>query len=212
GNGSYAYIDSLFEARKVLVEQGGGTLVPIARDVKIQVEFNPARVGAYRLLGYENRMLRAEDFNDDTKDAGEIGAGQSVTALYELIPPGEEVPGGKVDELRYQKPAAAGSSDELCLVKLRYKEPSGSDSSKLLSFPVAGSSVAFEQASENLRFAASVASFGMILRQSEFKGSSNLEMVGQWASRAQGKDAEGYRAEFLKLVRSASGVASVKPE
>src|SRR5205814_6202602 len=141
GNGNYAYIDTINEARKVLVEQLSGTLVTIAKDVKIQIEFNPRTVESYRLIGYENRLLAKEDFNDDTKDAGEIGAGHTVTALYEVVPAGGDAPQvrPKVDELKYQKPAAStpppATSPELLTVKLRYKEPDGA-TSKLLEFPV----------------------------------------------------------------------------
>lgn len=207
GNGNYAYIDSLNEARKVLVEQGGGTLMTIAKDVKLQIEFNPAKVGGYRLLGYENRILRSEDFNNDKKDAGEIGAGQSVTALYELIPPGEPIPDSKVDALKYQKPAATSGGGEIATVKVRYKAPDG-DVSKLLEFPVSQAAVAFEKASTNLRFSTSVASFGMLLRESAYKGDTTYAQVLQWAESARGDDREGYRAEFVKLVQNAASLAS----
>lgn len=207
GNGNYAYIDSLLEAEKVLVKQMGGTLVTIAKDVKLQVEFNPKHVGAYRLIGYENRVMAAQDFNDDTKDAGEIGAGHTVTALYELIPPGKAVPGGEIDPLKYQTPPAATAdaevSDELLTVKVRYKTPEG-DKSSLLSFPVKDATVAFTAASEATRFAAAVAAFGMLLRDSKFKGATTLEQVLSWAQAAKGSDAEGYRAEFLTLVKKAA--------
>jgi Ca-activated chloride channel family protein len=201
GNGNYAYIDDLREARKVLVEQIGGTLVTIAKDVKIQVEFNPAEVGAYRLIGYENRMLRKEDFNDDKKDAGEIGAGHSVTALYELVPPGAEeslVP--PVDPLKYQAAAPEGdageASDELLTLKLRYKEPEG-DTSRLLSVPVAAGAPSLEAASADFKFAAAVAGFGMILRDSAHRGAFDLDEVQELGRQA---DVGGYRSEFLSLV------------
>ncbi len=205
GNGNYAYIDSLLEAKKVLVKEMGGTLFTIAKDVKIQVEFNPAKVKAYRLIGYENRMLNKEDFNDDKKDAGELGAGHTVTALYEIIPAGsgESVPG--VDDLKYQtsqvKSDAVGSSEMLTL-KLRYKLPE-EDQSRLLTRAVTDTGLSFERASENLRFSASVAGFGMLLRKSEFKGSMNYKEVISIAKNARGKDENGYRAEFIRMAEQA---------
>jgi Ca-activated chloride channel homolog len=205
GNGNYAYVDSINEARKVLVEQMGGTLMTIAKDVKIQIEFNPAQVGAYRLLGYENRLLRAEDFNDDAKDAGEIGAGHTVTALYETVPAGKEqgLPG--VDALKYQKPAqasAAAQSAELLTVKLRCKEPEG-DTSKLVQFPVADRGTGWTSASRDFKFASAVAAFGMILRDSPHKGKATLGSVLELAEQGKGVDKEGYRAEFIQLVAKA---------
>ncbi|MGE0083597.1 MAG: von Willebrand factor type A domain-containing protein [Desulfococcaceae bacterium] len=205
GNGNYAYIDSLLEAKKVLVKEMGGTLFTIAKDVKIQVEFNPAKVKAYRLIGYENRMLNKEDFNDDKKDAGELGAGHTVTALYEIIPAGSEetVPG--VDNLKYQtsqvKSDSAGSSEMLTL-KVRYKLPD-EDQSSLLTRAVTDSNLSFENASENLRFSASVAGFGMLLRKSEFKGSMSYGEVIRIAKNARGKDENGYRAEFIRMAEQA---------
>jgi Ca-activated chloride channel family protein len=203
GNGNYAYLDSLSEARKVLVQQAGATLVTIAKDVKIQVEFNPKQVQAYRLIGYENRLMRAEDFNDDKKDAGEIGAGHSVTALYEIVPPGTPMNDRPaVDSLKYQSAPSttvAAGSGELCFVKIRYKEPQGADS-KLLTFPVVDRGEGFANASVDLRFAASVASFGMLLRDSKYKGSASWTMTRDVAQAALGSDANGYRAEFLSLV------------
>lgn len=198
----YAYIDSLREARKVLVEQLQGSLVTIAKDVKIQVEFNPARVRSYRLIGYENRALAAEDFNDDKKDAGEIGAGHSVTALYEVVPAGE---GGSVDPLRYQaspEPAHEASpfANELMLLKLRYKQPEGDDS-RLLQFPINDSNQAFAEADEDFRFAASVAAWGMLLSKSTHSGSATFDTVLSWAGDALGSDTQGYRTEFLDLLR-----------
>jgi Ca-activated chloride channel family protein len=207
GNGNYSYIDTLREGEKVLVEQMEGTLVTIAKDVKIQIEFNPAQILAYRLIGYENRMLKKEDFNDDTKDAGEIGAGHTVTALYELITSDrpEDVGIPDVDPLKYQKrgglTSAAGSLEILTL-KLRYKEPDG-DTSKLIEQPVTDSFAEYSQASGDFKFAASVAAFGMILRNSEHKGNATLEMVAELAYEGMGADAEGYRAEFLELVKKA---------
>jgi Ca-activated chloride channel family protein len=210
GNGNYAYIDSLAEGRKVLVSEAGATLVTIAKDVKIQVEFNPARVAAYRLIGYENRSLRAEDFNDDGKDAGEIGAGHSVTALYEVVPAGVaiELPG--VDPLKYQRPAsrvAASQDGELLTVKLRYKEPDG-ERSRLLSVALADRPGA--EASENLRFSAAVAAFGMLLRESEHKGQVTYGQVLALAEGSRGDDREGYRSEFVELVRAAEGLAGAR--
>ena len=203
GNGNYAYIDTLREARKVLVEQAGSTLVTIAKDVKIQIEFNPEQVQAYRLVGYENRLLQAEDFNDDRKDAGEIGAGHSVTALYELIPPGAAPPDApKVDPLKYQSATtstAAAATGELATVKVRYKQPQGT-TSQLLSFPVVDGGRSFGDASESERFAAAVAAFGMLLRGSKYKGTASWAMVRELASGAVGSDPHGYRAEFVGLV------------
>jgi Ca-activated chloride channel family protein len=215
GNGNYAYLDSLEEAQKVLVDQMSGTLVTIAKDVKIQVEFNPARVGAYRLIGYEKRLLRPEDFNNDAKDAGEIGAGHTVTALYEIVPAGGEIRGGRVDELKYQPSSsaeepperyAASASRELLTLKLRYKQPAG-DTSRRLEFPVTDSGRRFDQASTDFKFAAAVAEFGMLLRDSEFAGEASYGAVRELAGEAKGKDADGYRAEFLTLVKTAQRLA-----
>ncbi len=209
GNGNYAYIDTAAEARKALVEQAGGTLVTIAKDVKIQVEFNPARVQAYRLIGYEKRLLRSEDFNNDKVDAGEIGAGHTVTALYEIVPVGAPAPdtGGPVDPLKYQKTADRASavrtgSDELLTLKVRYKEPAGNVSSKL-EFPLRDEGRAFADASADFKFAAAVASFGMILRDSPHKGSATFADVTDWARAGLDQDAGGYRAEFIGLVKTA---------
>jgi Ca-activated chloride channel family protein len=201
GNGNFAYIDNLLEARKVLVTEIGGTLLAIAKDVKIQVEFNPARVQAFRLLGYENRLLRDEDFNDDTKDAGELGAGHSVTALYEVVPVGVEgtVDIESVDSLRYRSTPPGETlidSPELVHVKLRYKRPDA-DTSQLISHPVLDSETS---ASRDLQFAAAVAGFGMILRESEHCGEFSLADVLDLARDARGEDVEGYRSEFIRLV------------
>jgi Ca-activated chloride channel family protein len=207
GDGNYSYIDSLAEARKVLVSEAGGTLVTIAKDVKIQVELNPRRVSAYRLIGYENRLLRAEDFADDRKDAGEIGAGHTVTALYEIVPAGVAIDLPGVDPLRYQQPAPlsdASGGDELMTVKLRYKDPDG-EASRLVSTAVRDVPAA---ASENLRFAAAVAEFGMLLRDSEHKGGSTWAHVRKLAESGRGSDAGGYREAFLDLVRRAEGLSS----
>ncbi|HVE72518.1 MAG TPA: VWA domain-containing protein [Thermoanaerobaculia bacterium] len=177
GNGNYAYIDTIAEARKSLVQEMGATLLTVAKDVKIQVEFNPATVGAYRLIGYENRLLRAEDFNNDEKDAGEIGAGHSVTALYEIVPPGEDVQNGTVDPLKYQTRSAASSGD-VATVKLRYKAPDG-DTSKLMTRIVTDT---LTPASDNFRLASSVAQLGMLLRESPHKGESAFEKIPQIAA------------------------------
>ena len=196
GNGNYSYIDNLNEARKVFVHQMRGTLFAIAKDVKIQIEFNPALVESYRLIGYENRLLRAEDFNDDLKDAGELGAGHSVTALYEVVPVG-----AGVDSLRYQASAAPPvirHTDELLTVKLRYKEPDGETSRLLIHTLQAG----VDNATENLRFASAVAAFGMILRNSEHRGSADPALVLRLARAATGEDEFGYREEFIRLVES----------
>jgi len=209
GNGNYAYIDTFLEAKKVFGQQLGATLVTIAKDVKIQIEFNPAQVGAYRLIGYENRILAAEDFNDDTKDAGEIGAGHTVTALYELVPAGQEVDLPSVDPLRYQRQTRltrAAGTDELFTLKLRYKDPDA-DVSQLLSFTIEDDGAPFAQASEDLKFAASVAGFGMILRQSEHKGTATLDGVLEIADEGLGDDRHGYRREFLDLVRKAKALS-----
>ena len=205
GNGNYAYIDTINEARKVLVEEMGGTLVTIAKDVKIQVEFNPAEVNAYRLIGYENRIMRAEDFNDDTKDAGEIGAGHTVTALYEVVPAGTAVDVPNVDPLKYQQSTqltGAATSGEMLTLKLRYKEPDG-DTSKLLVFEIVDDGAQISDASSDFRFAAGVAVFGMILRDSEYKGSATYDTVVALAEDGLDDDEHGYRAEFINLVLAA---------
>lgn len=208
GNGNHAYLDSLDEARKVLVQQMNGTLVTIAKDVKIQVEFNPARVASYRLIGYEKRMLRKEDFNDDKIDAGEIGAGHTVTALYEVVPagafanPAASIP--PVDPLKFSASAerSTSSSGEMLTVKLRYKKPDG-DRSELLERAVRDDGSNFAKASPDLKFAAAVAEFGMILRDSEHKGDGTLGAVVEWAQEGKGSDPNGYRAGFIELVRKA---------
>ncbi|HEY1052632.1 MAG TPA: VWA domain-containing protein, partial [Prosthecobacter sp.] len=229
GNGNYAYIDSLSEARKVLVEQMNGTLVTIAKDVKIQVEFNPAVIRSYRLIGYENRLLAKEDFNDDTKDAGEIGAGHSVTALYELVPanlpPGTE-PRPLVDELKYQKapvaaapaaaaaapaatsalPAEAAGAGEALTVKLRYKEPEGS-TSKLLEMALKDEPRPVAEASGEFKFTTAVAGFGLRLRGSSYVGSLTWEQIRELALAGKGSDSLGYRGEFLQLIEKARGVS-----
>jgi Ca-activated chloride channel family protein len=207
GNGNYAYLDSLAEARKVLVREAGGTLVTVAKDVKIQVEFNPQQVAAYRLIGYENRRLRDEDFNDDAKDAGEIGAGHRVTALYEVVPVGVEVPTGDVDPLRYQQPAEASGehSNELVTVKLRYKQPTG-DQSQLLTRTVPSSAGSVASASDDARFSSAVALFGMLLRESPHCAEGSWELAHELARGAVGPDPQGYRSEFVRLVALARDV------
>jgi Ca-activated chloride channel homolog len=208
GRGNYAYIDNFDEAKKVLVEQINATLVSIAKDVKIQVEFNPRRVSAYRLIGYEDRLMAKEDFNDDAKQAGVIGAGHSVTALYELMPVGtpESTPG--VDPLKYQKPAQPSShadSDELLTVKIRSKEPEG-DKSVLSELAIKDSKEKFANASQDFKFSASVAAFGMALRDSPYKGSADLERALEWAKAGKGDDSHGYRQEFIRLIHRAISI------
>jgi len=209
GNGNYAYIDTFSEARKVLADQMSGTLITIAKDVKIQVEFNPEHVAGYRLIGYENRMLKTEDFNDDKKDAGEIGAGHTVTALYEVVPAGQPVGSHPpIDALKYQpvkKDSTPLLSGELLTVKLRWKEPDANTSTKA-AFPLTDSSRSFKNASPDFQFAASVAGFGMLLRESEHKGTLTYAGVLEWALGAQGKDSFGYRREFIDLVRNAQAI------
>ncbi len=211
GNGNYAYIDTLAEGRKVLVEQMAGTLCTIAKDVKVQIEFNPARVASYRLIGYENRLLAKEDFNDDKKDAGEIGAGHTVTALYEVVPAGSESPDGRpsVDPLKYQQPSeptGAAASAELCTVKLRYKPPQ-SDTSTLMEVPLSDERARFDDASEDFRFAAAVAGYGMLLRRSEHAKGFTWDALAEIAGGSVGADPSGYRAEFVKLVRRAKSLS-----
>jgi Ca-activated chloride channel family protein len=209
GNGNYAYIDSISEGRKVLVEQMGSTLFTIAKDVKIQVEFNPARVAGYRLIGYENRLLAKEDFNNDKIDAGEIGAGHTVTALYEIIPAGQTVQGSpSVDPLKYQQtePKVVTSSNEILTVKVRYKAPAGEKSS-LIEIPLAASEIpSADKASEDFRFAAAVAAFGMKLRGSPHVGEIQWAEIQDIARGALGKDPGSYRAEFLTLVEKAKAL------
>ncbi|MFN0202476.1 MAG: vWA domain-containing protein [Bacteroidia bacterium] len=204
GNGNYAYIDNLQEAKKTLVAEMGSTLFTIAKDVKLQVEFNPNKVKAYRLIGYENRILNAEDFKDNKKDAGELGAGHTVTALYELIPVGVDDEFTKeAIQLKYQKVETSAKSEsqnsEWATVKFRYKHPSGGIS-KELSQVVAQKPVSFSQATENYRFASAVALFGLLLRESKYAGKGNLNMVKNMAEAAKSQDKEGYKGDFLKLV------------
>ncbi len=224
GNGNYHYLDSLSEARKVLVEQMGGTLITIAKDVKIQVEFNPAQVAAYRLIGYEKRMLAKQDFNDDKKDAGEIGAGHTITALYEIVPASLKYPDGKplVDELKYQSNKATGtetpslkepqsaiqnpqSAMELMTVKLRYKAPDG-EKSQLIEQPVTDAGKKLTESPKDFQFAVSVAGFGMLLRDSQQRGELTWDLVRQLALKGKGEDPQGYRGEFLQLLDKARGL------
>ena len=203
GNGQYAYIDNINEARKVLVNELTSTLYTIAKDVKIQVEFNPTKVSEYRLIGYENRKLKNEDFNNDKKDAGDIGAGHSVTALYEIVPAetGAYL-SSNVDALKYQdrsiKTSASGHP-EMMTIKLRYKQPDGK-TSKLIQFTAQDKMHNWSKTSDNFRFSAAVASFAMLLRDSKYKGISNYNLVEQLAKTAKGKDQYGYRNEFIGLV------------
>lgn len=201
GNGNYAYIDNIREARKVFISEFGGTLFTIAKDVKFQLEFNPQQVKAYRLVGYENRLLNDEDFNDDTKDAGEMGAGHTVTALYEIIPAGSDETVPSVDPLKYRDNGVINGekSRDLLTLKLRYKDPDGSKS-KLLEMAVDGKPE--KSLSENFRFSAAVAEFGMLLRGSQFKGSSSVTHILDLARDSKGADEEGYRSEFIQLVKT----------
>ena len=210
GNGNYAYIDNITEARKVLVNEFGGTLFTIAKDVKLQVEFNPAKVKAYRLIGYENRMLKNEDFNNDKKDAGDLGSGHTVTALYEVIPVGVESEFFKIDELKYQKTtidSKANRSQELMTIKFRYKKPD-EDVSKLIVHPLVDSNIPLARTSNNFRWSASVAAFGMLLRESEYINSFSYDAVVQMAQQSKGEDKEGYRIDFINMVKSFGAMAS----
>lgn len=201
GNGNHYYIDGLLEAKKVLVNEFGGTLFTIAKDVKLQLEFNPAKVAAYRLIGYENRMLKTQDFNDDKKDAGELGSGHTVTALYELIPANAESKYlEKTDPLKYQSKQILNSSEELLTVKLRYKKPD-EDKSKLIEIPILEEKIALAETSEAYKFAASVAEFGLLLRSSAYKENASFESVINLSKSALGNDKFGYRAEFISLVK-----------
>ncbi len=199
GDGNYSYLDSIYEAKKVLVDEMGGTLVTVAKDVKIQVEFNPEQVAGYRLIGYENRLLDQEDFANDKVDAGEIGSGHTVTALYELLPAGGMEPEAG---LKYQTGGSTTGSSELLTVSLRYKAPNG-DTSRLLEYPVEADCYQ-EQASENLTFAAAVAEFGMVLRNSENRGTADLDSVMALAESCIHPDSDDYRKEFLGLVQTYS--------
>jgi Ca-activated chloride channel family protein len=203
GNGHYAYIDTLDEAKKVFVEQGG-SLVCVAKDVKFQVDFNPAKVNAYRLIGYENRLLKQEDFKNDAKDAGDMGAGHTVTALYEIVPVGVKIDLPDVDPLKYQKPAQpTGNANEWLTVKMRYKAPDA-DVSKEMAAVLTGTGN--EAMSEDFRFASSVAEFGLVLRDSKFKGNANFESLIERASGAMNFDPNGHRKEFVEMAKKAKGL------
>jgi Ca-activated chloride channel family protein len=208
GNGNYAYIDNLLEAKKVLVTEMGGTLLTIAKDVKIQIEFNPQQVAAYRLVGYENRLLANQDFNDDTKDAGELGSGHTVTALYEIIPAGVKSNVPSVDPLKYQQRPITDNkkhNDELLTVKFRYKKPA-EDKSRLIEKTVAAT--ISSETSENFRFSAAVAGFGMLLSGSKYKGSLTYSNVIAMARTSKGKDLNGYRNECVRMMEQAELLAS----
>lgn len=209
GNGNSAYIDNLLEAQKVLVNEIGGTLLTIAKDVKLQIEFNPENVQAYRLIGYENRLLNNEDFNNDQKDAGELGAGKTVTALYEIIPTGikSDFDIGTVNTLKYQQKETTKTTNknELFSVKIRYKLPQDS-TSKLISDIVLAKQENTSKQSNNFNFASAVAQFGMLLRNSEYKGNSSYKSIYNLALNSKGQDIEGYRSEFLKLVKLAESI------
>ena len=203
GNGNYAYIDNILEAKKMFGHELWGTLFAIAKDVKFQIEFNPSEVKAYRLIGYENRLLAKEDFNDDKKDAGEIGAGHTVTALYEIIPAGSEQVVASVDPLEYQPTKPVKLSNDLMTVKLRYKKPD-EDESRLIKTPVKAKQIAKREPTENFMFATSVACFGMMLRNSEYKGELTYKGIERMAKHSKGGDKNGYRAEFINLVEKAA--------
>ncbi|MCP4584204.1 MAG: VWA domain-containing protein [candidate division Zixibacteria bacterium] len=205
GNGNYAYIDNILEAKKVLVNEMSGTLLTIAKDVKLQIEFNPVLVESYRLVGYENRILAKEDFNDDTKDAGELGAGHTVTALYEIVQAGAKENITGVDALKYQAvriPHYVDYSTEMLTVKFRYKDPDGSKS-KLIEHVLIDDNKALKRTSDNFRFSAAVAEFGMLLRDSKFKADASFDQVLKLAKKSKGEDDNGYRAEFIRLVETA---------
>lgn len=211
GNGNHAYIDQLSEAKKVLVNEFGGTLFTIAKDVKLQIEFNPALVQAYRLIGYENRLLNKEDFNNDKKDAGDMGSGHTVTALYEIIPTGVKANElDSVDALKYQKTdknkkQESNWANEMMNIKVRYKKPD-EDQSKLLVHPVVYSGTDWKKTSENFRLASAVAGYGMLLRNSEFKGNISYNKVLELLSGVMNSDKEGYRREFRAMVIKTAGL------
>jgi Ca-activated chloride channel family protein len=212
GNGHYAYIDSEAEARRVFVEQGGA-LTAVAKDVKLQVEFNPAAVSAYRLIGYENRLLNAEDFKDDAKDAGDLGSGHTVTALYEVVPVGTPIAMPEADKLKYQwsgAATAAAKTGEWLTAKMRYKHPEANDSREVVA--VLTAEAAAKPADGDFRFAAAVAEFALLLRDSKDKGSASLDRVLAAASETAGADPHGHRAGFVELVKQARRVVGVKTE
>lgn len=209
GNGNYAYIDNLTEAHKALVSEFGGTMFTVAKDVKLQIEFNPAKVQAYRLIGYENRLLAKEDFNNDKKDAGDMGSGHAVTAFYEIIPAGvKDDYAGSVDPLKYQKvekAQAKSTSEEMATIKFRYKQPQGSVS-KLSQATVNDKPSDFDKLSADYRFAAAVAEAGMLLRESDYKANASFDQAIKIAKAAKGNDEEGYRSEFVRLMQSARSI------
>lgn len=209
GNGNYAFLDGVLEAKKVLMAEFGGTMMTVAKDVKLQLEFNPAQVAAYRLLGYENRLLAAKDFNDDKKDAGEMGSGHSMTAFYELVPSGVTNEVAVTDALKYQKqvPVASG---ELLTVKLRYKLPDAETSTRI-DQPVTAEAITQAQPSESFRFASAVAEFALLMKDSAYKGSASYDAVIKRAKGAKGRDDDGWRAEFIRLVESAQLLKSPTP-
>jgi Ca-activated chloride channel homolog len=202
GNGNYGYIDNMQEAQKMFIKEFGGTLFTIAKDVKIQIEFNPTKVAGYRLIGYENRLLKDEDFKDDKKDAGELGSGHTVTALYEIIPLGvDDKDLKKVDNLKYQQNNPTNNHQELATIKLRFKKPDAQTSTELVKI-ISADNVNDYALSDNFRFSASVALFGMLLRESQYKGVGDYKMVLNLAERSKGSDTEGYRSEFVRLVKT----------
>jgi Ca-activated chloride channel homolog len=212
GNGTAAYIDTIGEARKVLVEEAKSTLFPIAKDVKIQVEFNPSTVSEYRLIGYETRLLNKDDFNNDKVDAGDVGSGQTVTALYEIVPVGGP---RTVEQSRYAQPAVsapATNDGEYAFVKIRYKQPN-SDTSSMISTPVsrAAEKTRLDDASTDARFATAVAAYGEILRGGRHTGAFTYDDVLKLATPARGDDPFGYRSEFLQLVRAAKTAGAAQP-
>jgi Ca-activated chloride channel family protein len=211
GNGNYNYIDNILEAKKVLVEEMGGTLITVAKDVKLQVEFNPLAVKGYRLIGYENRDLADDEFNNDKVDAGDLGAGHSVTAVYELIPAGssEQLPG--VDSLKYQSTTIPNGTygNELMTVKVRYKAPTGVVS-KLFALPVKASKTPFEATSTDMKFVSAVIEFGLLLRNSDFKGQASYDHVIETAENTLGDEKNDYRAQFIRLVRIAGSLPNAR--
>lgn len=214
GNGGYAYVDDVTEAERVLVREVGATLLTVAKDVKVQVEFNPSRVKSYRLIGYEKRVIQSKDFNDDGKDAGELGAGRTVTALYEIVPAGAEKTTPAVDPLKYRKPLFDGADPrnrELLTIKARYKTPNGDKSERIVR-PLSDEPLPWAQASDDFRFAAAAAGFGMLLRGSPNAKGFDYSRVRDMAQKSLGKDAGGYRGEFLRLVDKAELLSPVKTE
>ena len=210
GNGNYAYLDSVLEAKKVMMNEFGGTLFTVAKDVKLQLEFNPAEVKGYRLLGYESRKLAAKDFNDDKKDAGEIGSGHTMTAFYEIVPAGSDEKIADVDPLKYQKRTESGRG-EVCTVKLRWKKPDG-DTSMLKEIPIYEAQITSKTPSEDFRFASAVAEFALLASDSKFKGGASFDKILDRARHAKGEDLEGYRAEFIRLVETAQLLAPPAPQ